>query len=155
MQNKKVKHRPSTKYLYFFIQLQARPVLFWRKNRKIKKSFSYLPIFFQHVSETQLFFFFFFTPYEDICCGYLFELHRPVNAIQMNIINICLYKENQKKHKTSHKHHLMLLTAKGPFCVVHIRWRLHGTTQEGFFKDNFYFSYPKNIFCRYLSQSPQ
>ena len=28
-----------------------------------------------------------------ICCGYSFELHQQVNAIQMGTRNICLYKE--------------------------------------------------------------
>ena len=35
--------------------------------------------------------------YKGICCGYSFELHRLVDAIQMSSHNICLYKENQKK----------------------------------------------------------
>ena len=28
-----------------------------------------------------------------MCCGYSFELHRQVDAIQMGTHNICLYKE--------------------------------------------------------------
>ena len=36
--------------------------------------------------------------YKRICCGYPFELHRQVDAIQMGTHNICLYKE-KKKHK--------------------------------------------------------
>ena len=35
--------------------------------------------------------------YESICCGYSFELHRQVDAIQMGTHNICLYKEVDKK----------------------------------------------------------
>ena len=35
--------------------------------------------------------------YKGICCGYSFELHRLVDAIQMSTHNICVYKENQKK----------------------------------------------------------
>ena len=35
--------------------------------------------------------------YKGICYGHSFELHQLVNAIQMSIHNICLYKENQKK----------------------------------------------------------
>ena len=37
--------------------------------------------------------------YKGICCGYPFELHRLVDAIQMNTHNICfyMYNENQKK----------------------------------------------------------
>ena len=31
--------------------------------------------------------------YKSICCGYSFELHQQVDAIQMGIHNICLYKE--------------------------------------------------------------
>ena len=36
--------------------------------------------------------------YKGICCGYSFELHRQVDAIQMSTHNICLYKEVQKKY---------------------------------------------------------
>ena len=31
-------------------------------------------------------------------CGYSFELHQQVNAIQMSTHNICLYKEVKKKY---------------------------------------------------------
>ena len=31
-------------------------------------------------------------------CGYSFELHRQVNAIQIGTHNICLYKEVDKKY---------------------------------------------------------
>ena len=34
--------------------------------------------------------------YQSICCGYSFELHRQVDAIQMPAHNICLYKEVHK-----------------------------------------------------------
>ena len=36
--------------------------------------------------------------YKGICCGYPFELHRQVDAIQMSTHNICLYKEVKKKY---------------------------------------------------------
>ena len=36
--------------------------------------------------------------YKGICCGYSFELHRQVNAIQMSTHNICLHKEVKKKY---------------------------------------------------------
>ena len=36
--------------------------------------------------------------YKSKCCGYTFELHRQVDAIQMGIHNICLYKEVDKKY---------------------------------------------------------
>ena len=36
--------------------------------------------------------------YKGICCGYSFELHRLVDAIQMSTHNICLYKEVKKKY---------------------------------------------------------
>ena len=45
----------------------------------------------------------FFSPdfrYKSICCGYTFELHWPVDAIQMDTHNICLYKEVDKKKYT-------------------------------------------------------
>ena len=35
---------------------------------------------------------------KSICCGYSFELHRQVDAIQMGTHNICLYKEEDKKY---------------------------------------------------------
>ena len=41
--------------------------------------------------------FFFFFP-KRICCGYLFELHGQVDAIQMGTHNISLYKEVDKKY---------------------------------------------------------
>ena len=34
--------------------------------------------------------------YKSICCGYLFELPRLVEAIQMSTHNICFYKEVDK-----------------------------------------------------------
>ena len=36
--------------------------------------------------------------YKSICCGYAFELHQQVHAIQMGTHNICLYKEVDKKY---------------------------------------------------------
>ena len=37
--------------------------------------------------------------YKSICCGYPFELHRQVAAIQRGTLNICcLYKEVDKKY---------------------------------------------------------
>ena len=36
--------------------------------------------------------------YKGICCGYSFELHQQVDAIQMSTHNICLYKEVDKKY---------------------------------------------------------
>ena len=40
--------------------------------------------------------------YKGICCGYSFELHRQVDAIQMSTHNICLCKESQKKSQSHH-----------------------------------------------------
>ena len=48
------------------------------------------------ITASVLFIYFF---YKGICCGFSFELHRLVNAIQMRTHNICLYKENQKKNR--------------------------------------------------------
>ena len=47
-----------------------------------------------------IFFFFFFFDflYKIICCGYSFELHRQVNAVQMGIHHIYLYQEVDKKY---------------------------------------------------------
>ena len=36
--------------------------------------------------------------YKSICCGYSFELHRQVDAIQMGAHNVCLNKEVDKKY---------------------------------------------------------
>ena len=36
--------------------------------------------------------------YKSICCGYPFELHRQVDAIQIGAHNICRYKEIDKKY---------------------------------------------------------
>ena len=43
-------------------------------------------------------FFFSYFIYKGICCGYSFELHGQVDAIQMSTHNICLYKEVKKKY---------------------------------------------------------
>ena len=43
-------------------------------------------------------FFFLIFLYKGICCGYSFELHRQVDAIQMSTNNICLYKEVDKQY---------------------------------------------------------
>ena len=40
----------------------------------------------------------FWFSYKSICCGYSFELHWQVNAIQMDTHNICLKKEVDKKY---------------------------------------------------------
>ena len=42
--------------------------------------------------------FFFIFLYKGICCGYSFELHGQVDAIQISTNNICLYKEVDKKY---------------------------------------------------------
>ena len=39
--------------------------------------------------------------YKSICCGYPFELHQQVDAIQTVTHNICLYKEVDKKYTGS------------------------------------------------------
>ena len=36
--------------------------------------------------------------YKSICCGYPFELHRLVDAIQMGTHSICIYKEVAKQY---------------------------------------------------------
>ena len=40
--------------------------------------------------------------YKGICCGYSFELHRQVDAIQMSTHNISLYKEVNKRYTDCH-----------------------------------------------------
>ena len=36
--------------------------------------------------------------HKSVCCGYPFELHQQVDAIQMGTHNICLYKVVDKKY---------------------------------------------------------
>ena len=36
--------------------------------------------------------------YKEICCGYSFELHRHIDAIQMGTNSICLYKDVDNKY---------------------------------------------------------
>ena len=43
-------------------------------------------------------FFFSYLLYKSICCGYSFELHSLVDAVQMGTHNICLYKEVNEKY---------------------------------------------------------
>ena len=67
------------------------------------------------------FFFFFFCNfhYKSICCGYSFELHRQVHAIQMGTRNICLYKEVDKKYAGCNLKSTELLDcAFGGACAV-------------------------------------
>ena len=52
--------------------------------------------------------------YKGICCGYSFELHRQVDAIQMRTNNICLYKKVNKMYtgcnlKTTEFHECALI----------------------------------------------
>ena len=37
--------------------------------------------------------------YKGICCGYPFELHRLVDAIQMGTHNMCFYKSEKERQK--------------------------------------------------------
>ena len=57
-------------------------------------------LFFCFVFLVFLVFFVFFSDFlsKSICCGYAFELHRQIDAIQMGTHNICLYKEVDKKY---------------------------------------------------------
>ena len=69
-----------------------------------------------------LFLFFFYFLYKGICCGYSFELHRQVDAIQMSIHNIRLYKEVKKKYTGCNlKTTEFLYCALIGVCVV-IKW---------------------------------
>ena len=52
--------------------------------------------------------------YKGICCGYSFELHRQVAAVQMRTHNICLYKKVNKMYtgcnlKTTEFHECALI----------------------------------------------
>ena len=57
--------------------------------------------------------------YKSICCGYSFELHRQVNAIQMGTHNICLYRVIDKKYTGCNLKSTELLScALTGICVV-------------------------------------
>ena len=47
----------------------------------------------------------YFSGFPAPCCGYPFELHQLVDAIQMSTHNICFIKKIRIKNKTSHKIH--------------------------------------------------
>ena len=54
-------------------------------KKKKDQRMTYLMMFMQYFFSDFL--------YNSICCGYAFELHRQVDAIQMGTHNKCLYKE--------------------------------------------------------------
>ena len=58
-------------------------------------------------------FFFFDFLYNSICCGYSFDLHWQVDAIQMGSHNIRLYKEVDKKYTGC-----ILKTMELPDCAL-------------------------------------
>ena len=75
----------SPNYIY-----RIRPNYHTNPYKRAVKKFHSLQI-----SASVLFLYFFI----KACCGYSFELHRLVDAIQMSTHNICLYKENHKKNR--------------------------------------------------------
>ena len=54
--------------------------------------------------------------YKSICCGYSFELHRQVDAIQMGTHSICLYKEVAKQYTNCNPKSTELLGAYRGMC---------------------------------------
>ena len=56
---------------------------------------------------------FFYFLYKSIFCGYSFELHRQVDAIQMGTNNICMYKEVDKMYIVYN-----LKTTKSLYCAL-------------------------------------
>ena len=46
------------------------------------------------------------------CCGYSFELHRQVDAIQMSTHNICLYEEVDQKYTGCNEDYGNFLTVR-------------------------------------------
>ena len=60
--------------------------------------------------------------YKSICCGYSFELHRQVDAIQMGSHNICLYKEVDKKYTCCNLKTMELLDCVLIGVCAVIRW---------------------------------
>ena len=87
MQNEKVKHRPSAKYLYFY-EITGPILIFLEKNRKIKKVPTYRQKKkkFSMLAETQLFFFFFYALWSnDIITSQtsLWCIHSSQNTIKV------------------------------------------------------------------------
>ena len=81
--------------------------------------------------------------YKSICCGYSFELHRQVDAIQMSTDNICLYKEVARKYTCCNLKTTELLDcALIGVCAV-IRSNTVGRIQYAFMKDEKYI-FPDN-----------
>ena len=64
-------------------------VSFYTKGTFKKRSGEHIP------NDAYIMFLCFFSDflYKSICCGYSFELHQQVDAIQMGTHNICLQKE--------------------------------------------------------------
>ena len=56
--------------------------------------------------------------YKCICCGYSFELHQQVDAIQMGTHNICLYNEVDKKITCCNLKTIELSTMELPDCAL-------------------------------------
>ena len=56
--------------------------------------------------------------YGSICCGYSFELHGQVDAIQMGTHNICLYKVVDKKYTGCNLKTMKLLTTIGVSALI-------------------------------------
>ena len=71
--------------------------------------------------------------HKSICCGYSFELHRQVDAIQMGTHGICLYTEVAKQYTSCNPKSTELLDCAliGVCAVIRsyselqIRWGIH------------------------------
>ena len=59
---------------------------------------------------------------KSICCGYSFELHRQVDAVQMRMHNICFYKEVDKKYTGCNLKTTELLNCALIGACMAIRW---------------------------------
>ena len=88
------------------------------------------------------FFMFLFSDFlnKSISCGYSFELHRQIDAIQMGSNNICLYKEVDKKYTGCNLKTTELLDcALIGVCVV-IRSNTVGLDKSGYQENIFLIS---------------
>ena len=90
---------------------------------KIRVCICLLKVHFNKRSEKDLFddvyaIFFSDSLYTSTCCGYSFELHRQVDAIQMGSHNICLQKRRRQKIHCNLKTTKLLDCALIGVCAV-------------------------------------
>ena len=98
--------------------------------------------------------FFFLVCYKNICHGYLFELHRKVDAIQMGTHTVCLYKEVNKKYSGCNLKTTELLDCAliGVCAVIRSNTVYLNSTDQSIFT---VFSKVPSLHPRYQGKMPQ